>query len=281
MKVIVVHNPKSGGALSQNELRAYFSKVHITVHAFIDVTTDFKKHVAKYTEQTAMPIVGYGGDGTLGSVASELISTSAIFAPLPGGTLNHFTKDLGINQDLQTAIARLPKAKIVPIDTASVNGKLFLNNSSIGLYPSSLAERSRVESKLGKWPAAVYASIRALVRFRLYTVTLSGKSYTTPFIFVGNNHYDIDSLMARTVLNKGMLSVHMITSRKRLSLFKIAFLSVFGRVKQANEFQSFETEQLEIVINRRRVRVSFDGEHATLNTPISYKIKKKSLNVLK
>lgn len=280
MQAVIVYNPKSGSALPKHRLKSLFKDSGVEIVKFIDVTDSFEKHISRYVNQTKIVVIGYGGDGTLNSVASQLIGTDTVFAPLPGGTLNHFTKDLGITQELQEAIQRLPKATVRKIDTAMVNGNLFLNNSSIGLYPSSLAERSKLESRLGKWPAAVIASFRAFIRFRVYSATIAGNTYRTPFIFVGNNHYEIDSLMERKDLDKGILSVSMIDSNKRSALLKIALLTLIGRAQTAREFTSFTTEKLTIAINKRVVRVSFDGEHRRLDAPIEYAINKKSLKVL-
>ncbi len=280
MKVVIVFNSRSGNALPKADIRQLFKKAKIDIEAFIDVVQDFEQRLQPYIKPGSI-IVGYGGDGTLSSIASLLSGTGAILAPLPGGTLNHFTKDIGISQDLSEAINNLPLAETLIIDTATVNGRTFLNNSSIGLYPTSLAERSRVESILGKWPAAVYASIRALIRFRLYTVTVQDNTYTTPFVFIGNNKYDIDRLMERNSLQRGKLSVFMIHSNKRLTLCKIVLLTLLRRVRQADEFTSFEADELTIQIHQRRVRVSYDGEHTKMTSPITYKLKKRSLKILK
>lgn len=280
MKIVVVYNPKSGSALPKRELKKLFNKADLDVLQFIDVTKDFDKTIKPYINKRSVIIAGYGGDGTLNSVATKLHGTTSVFAPLPGGTLNHFTKDLGVNQDLEVAILKLPKAKKRQVDTASVNGELFLNNSSIGLYPSSLAVRSKTEDKLGKWPAALYASIRALIRFKLYTVKIGNKTYTTPFIFVGNNHYDANSLLARKSINKGKLSVHMVHTGSRWPLIKIVVLALIGKVTQVDEFVSSDTNSVQLNVRKKRVRVSFDGEHALLDPPITYKIHKQSLTVM-
>jgi diacylglycerol kinase family enzyme len=280
MEAIVIYNRRSGSALPPSELDVYFSQSNITVNQYVDIADNIQAAIKTHLQKPGAIVIGYGGDGTLSTVAQYLIGTRGVFAPLPGGTLNHFTKDLGINQDLAAAIDHLPKAKTKLLDTACVNDKLFLNNSSIGLYPSSLSERSKIESRLGKWPAAVFASIRALVKFRLYSVDINGESYVTPFIFVGNNNYDSSKLMARNSLEKGVLSIHLVNSTKRRALFKIGILALLGRPKQADEFRTFLTDDATIHINRKQVRISFDGEHARLHTPIHYKINKQSLKTL-
>lgn len=280
MKVVVVYNPKSDSALQKDALHDFFKKAAITVEKFIDVTDDFEQSIQPYINHKEIVVVGYGGDGTLNSVARQLKNTQTLFAPLPGGTLNHFTKDLGVPQDLAEAIDSLKDAEPHSIDIAEVNDVVFINNSSIGIYPSSLAERSKMESRLGKWPAAVVAIIAALVKFRVYTVTINDVAYRTPFIFIGNNFYDVDSLMERKALNKGLLSVYMIEATKRRVLLKLLLYALIGRAAEAAEFKSAQTTAITIEVNRPRIRVSLDGEHKRLTTPLHYIIDPGSIRAL-
>ena len=83
-----------------------------------------------------------GGDGTLGSAASALAGTEVALGVLPLGTLNHFAKDLGLPIELDAAMDTVAANKPVAIDVAEVNGRVFLNNSSIGIYPFFVAKRS-------------------------------------------------------------------------------------------------------------------------------------------
>ena len=280
MKVVVVFNPQSGSSLERDELEKRFTRAEVEVVAYIDATHSLHDELKSYTRQDDTIIVGYGGDGTLRSIAAELVHTKAIFAPLAGGTLNHFTKDLGVDQDLDTAINHLKSAKVKEIDTVSVNDATFINNSSIGLYPISLIERTKLEDRLGKWPAAVIASIRAFVRFKLYTITIEGEKFLTPFVFIGNNHYDIDALLTRSSLSDGTMSIYAIDSTKRSALLKIVVLSLVGRPSRAPELKSYKSTAVAIEIQRRFVRVSYDGEQVKLKPPLKYVLHKKSLRVL-
>lgn len=281
MDIVVIYNPKSGSAMSKHKLNALLQKNDITALSFIDITKKPESELKKYASRTNLVVVGYGGDGTLRSVASLLKSTKFIFAPLPGGTLNHFTKDLGIDQDIEIAVQALINSKQTTIDTASVNGQIFLNNSSIGLYPSSLAERSKLQEQLGKWPAAVAASVTAFFRFKLYTVTINEKTFKTPFIFVGNNRYDIDNFMERTSLQDGTLSIFIVKSSKRRTLIKVIWHALIGKTEGAHELIEMHSRKMTIEAKKPRLRVSFDGEHEILATPLRYEVHAKSLRVLK
>ncbi|MDN5274395.1 MAG: uncharacterized protein JWP06_296 [Candidatus Saccharibacteria bacterium] len=281
MKVVVVYNPKSGGGLTRSELRALFNKYDLTIDTFVPIDDKMSRKLAPFIKKKAT-IVAVGGDGTLSGVAGLIAGTPAVFAPLPGGTLNHFTKDLGISQDIEEAVARLSHAKIQEIDVARVNGTVFINNSSIGLYPSSLRMRDRFEQYLGKWLAALISSIRTLVRFRTYNVTIGDETFRTPFVFVGNNIYSLEGLggVTRNRLNKGVLSVFIARTSSRLVLFKIVLFALIGQMHLLDEFDERKTTRLSIVSKRKRLSVSRDGEVMHLKPPLTYEIQAGVLRIL-
>jgi len=73
-------------------------------------------------------------------------------------TLNHFAKDLKIPLELEGAADTLMSGRIAKVDVGEVNGHIFINNSSLGLYPTIVSERER-RQRLGlrKWPAFLWA----------------------------------------------------------------------------------------------------------------------------
>ncbi|MBI3889681.1 sphingosine kinase [Candidatus Saccharibacteria bacterium] len=271
MNLTVVYNPKSGSALPKADLDMMFKKAGITVDTFLDITKNSSGDELTRLAQSGATIAAIGGDGTIASVAEHVVNTPGILAPLPGGTLNHFTKDAGIDQNLEQAIINLSSAQSRKVDVATVNDRVFLNNSSIGIYPSSLRTREQFEDKLGKWPAAVIGSIRAFLKYRLYTITINGEDHRTPFLFVGNNDYKITSTAERTHLDQGKLSVYAITSDKRRSIVKLLFAVITKRLAQQDEFMAFTTDTLTIhTKHASRVNVSTDGEVDKLSTPLTY-----------
>src|SRR4051794_27445145 len=86
-------------------------------------------------------LIAAGGDGTISAVAASLVGTSAVLGVLPLGTLNHFPKGLRIPLDLEAASQVIQRGKIANVDAGEVNGRIFVNNSSLGLYPSMVFER--------------------------------------------------------------------------------------------------------------------------------------------
>ena len=279
MNVVVVYNPASGSALPRNELKKLFTENTIVVDEWIDITNNPTLRLAEWRVKKCV-VVAIGGDGTLANVANMIHGGNAVFAPLPGGTLNHFTKDAGINQDIAAAIRALPASTPKTIDIATINGRVFLNNSSIGIYPVSLRTRRQFEDRLGKWTAAVVGSVRALIQFRLYEVTVNDSTFKTPFLFVGNNEYHLDQGVRRTSLTEGMLSVYAIKSDKRRALLSLLGAALRGNLQKHRDLLVLKTTHVIIRTDRPQVHASTDGEVTVQEQPLTYECIRGGLTII-
>ena len=235
-------------------------------------------------------IVGGGGDGTLNQVASAILASGrpAVLGILPLGTLNHFARDLDIPLELERAIAVIAAGRVAEVDTAEVNGRTFLNNSSIGLYPDIVHARERQQERLGrgKWPAFVWATLGALRRFPFHTVTLclDGQEHVrrTAFVFVGNNDYDMEGvdIGARPRLDRGQLCVYVARHAGRAGLLLFALAALFGLLHRVRGLDHLLTDRLRIEARGPRLRVATDGEVNEMEPPLEYRSRPKSLRVL-
>lgn len=281
MRAVLVYNIKSGSSLGIPELKELCAKSGIELEASIAIDDSLEAQLKPFIKKSAC-ILAFGGDGTINRVAGLIEGSDAVLAPLMGGTLNHFAKDLGVSENIEDSLRGLIKATPVKVDVGFVNDKVFVNNSSIGLYPSSLRDRKRYETVVGKWPAACWAALRTLIRFPVYELELKDRTVRTPFIFIGNNHYDLDSsgLPARKSLQEGSLSVFIAHTTSRIKLVRLAFQALFGSVADAGEFETMELQQLTIRAKHSTLSVARDGEWARLKTPIKYKISPRALTVL-
>jgi diacylglycerol kinase family enzyme len=232
-------------------------------------------------------IVAGGGDGTINTIASTLIDTNKTLGVLPLGTLNHFAKDLKIPLDLEGAARTIIANHVVRVDVGEVNGHIFVNNSSLGLYPS-IVHRRKQEQRLGhgKWPAFIWATFSVLRRYPFVDVRLNadGKeiSTRTPFVFVGNNKYEMQSfnIGTRARLDAGLLSLYFSHRTSRLGLVRLALRALFGRVEKAEEFVAMCTTEVSIETRRRRIRVATDGEVTIMEPPLRYRIRPLALRVI-
>lgn len=232
-------------------------------------------------------VVSGGGDGTVNAVASALVGSRTKLGILPLGTLNHFARDLKIPFDLDAAVETIVTGRPKPVDVGEVNGRIFLNNSSVGLYPAVIRLREGLQrAGYGKWLALLRASIAMLARFRVLRLELHSKSQPlllcrTALLFVGNNNYDVTltQLGTRAALDHGHLSVMMPAASGRWRLIAAAFALVFTGEKPADVI-SFEAEALVVSSRHRRLRVATDGEVNQLQSPLKYRIRPKSLLVI-
>jgi YegS/Rv2252/BmrU family lipid kinase len=232
-------------------------------------------------------IVAGGGDGTISAVATEVYRTGKTLGVLPLGTLNNFSKDLNIPPDLKSAIKIIVEGETQTIDLAKVNDRIFINNSSIGLYPRIVRKREQQQRLgYGKWRAAAWATLRMfrLSPFLKVRIELDGRSFErkTPFVFVGNNSYEMDlyNIGRRPKLDDGKLSVYFLHRGGHWGVIMLLFHTLTGQVKQWRDFEEVSTDSISIKTRRKRISVAFDGEVSTLETPLNYEIIPKALKVL-
>ena len=257
------------------------AKVHM-----VQLGEDINLLAQQAANRDAEIIVAGGGDGTLNSVASAVVGTEKVLGVLPLGTLNHFAKDMRIPLELPEAIKTIAHGRTVEVDVGEFNSRIFLNNSSLGLYPSIVREREK-QQRLGyrKWPAFVWAAWSVLKRYPFLDLRLQadGKAVATrtPFLFVGNNQYEMETLDigGRSALDEGALSLYLTHRTGRLGLIRLAWRALFGGLNQEKDFLALTTEELSIETRKKRLRVALDGEVAVVEPPLHYRIRKKALKV--
>ncbi len=233
-------------------------------------------------------IVAGGGDGTVNAVANELMGTSITLGVLPLGTLNHFAKDLHIPQDLEGAARNLITGRAIPVDVGEVNGRIFLNNSSLGIYPRIVRHCEEQKKKEGRnrWVALVQASHSVLRHYSLLRIRLllDGKELLrkTPLVFVGNNRYEMEGLNIgeRRRLDAGELCLFVAKRAGRVDLVRLAFRALCGRLHEASDFDALIVKQFSIETRRPRASVSTDGEVNQMNSPLNYRTHPGALHVI-
>ncbi|HEY0405141.1 MAG TPA: diacylglycerol kinase family protein [Pyrinomonadaceae bacterium] len=234
------------------------------------------------------PIIAGGGDGTINAVASTLMDTDRTLGVLPLGTLNHFAKDLRIPLELEAAAHVLLDGHTARVDVGEVNERIFLNNSSLGLYPSIVRQRDKQQQRLGrgKWPAFFWAALMVLRRYPFLNVRLSVEdrelARRTPFVFIGNNEYEMENfnLGARSCLDKGQLSMYVAHRTGRLGLLRLGLSALFGALRKQDDFDALCTKEIWIETRRSRLPVATDGEVTLMDTPLHYRVRPGALRVL-
>jgi diacylglycerol kinase family enzyme len=193
---IVIVNGGSGGGNDQalvEELARIAAAAGLRARIELAHGDDIAGTIAAAIAARPRLIVAGGGDGTISAVAGALVDTGIALGVLPLGTLNHFAKDLGIPLELEAAVRVLAEGRTARIDVGEVNGRIFVNNSSLGLYPEIVRLRERQQKRFGraKWVAFARAAVATLRRYPFLGVSLTidgAKALRrTPFVFIGNN----------------------------------------------------------------------------------------------
>lgn len=285
----VLLNPAAGAGPDRTAVEAAFATcgIAVAVHAF-----DGEEALGELLDDLvrAQPpvLVAGGGDGTIASVAARLLDGDTALGVLPLGTLNHFAKDLGLPLDTDGATQAIARGQTRCVDVGEVNGRCFLNNASLGLYPRVVLAREQAQRRLrlGKWAALARASWQALRDPRAFVVTLvvDGERLQrrTPFLFVGNNRYVLAGIDAgkRETLDGGVLSLHVLRPQSPLGFVWMALRTLCGRRSRERDFERFLVREFEVETTEPRPEVACDGEVARLASPLRFRVRPRALRVV-
>jgi diacylglycerol kinase family enzyme len=231
-------------------------------------------------------LVAGGGDGTINLAASVVAGRDIPLGVLPLGTLNHFAKDLGIPLELEDAVRVILDGNTCWVDVGEVNGRVFINNSSLGVYPAVVRLRERYRSSgLAKWVAALWASLTVLRRnpFMAVRLIVQGEATVrrTPFVFVGNNEYRMAGLQAgkRDSLTGKHLAVYVLNADRRIGLLQLAWQVLLKGADEVKELDLLTVGEAAIETRRPRLQVALDGEVLILQSPLQYRSRPAALQV--
>jgi diacylglycerol kinase family enzyme len=231
-------------------------------------------------------IVAGGGDGTISTVAASVAGTGTALGVLPLGTLNHFAKDMGIPLDLPAAIRAIVAGRTTLVDVGEVNGRVFINNASLGLYPSLVHQREKGQARgRGKWTATALAAARLWRRYRHVRVVVQAGSKTrvvrTPIVFIGNNQYHLEGTQfgGRVRLDAGTLHLATAPGMTRAQMLRAVVATLAGRSPLEEQLDSVLTPHLSITAWRRHLGVALDGEVMLMPTPLRFRSRPGALRV--
>ena len=241
---------------------------------------------AAVKSRARLVIVG-GGDGTVSAAVGALAGSKTALGILPTGTLNHFARDLGIPFDLAEAAQVIAVGKERPVDVAEVNGRIFINNAAIGLYPLMLVDRDSQRKRLGrsKRLAMLVASLRTMARFHRHRLTLSADGgearVDTPLLFVGNNDYRlaIPGAGRRESLDAGELCVLVMRSKSLPGVLVATARALVGLSRMNDMVRLDGVTELRVDSRRPRLTLGIDGETVALETPLTFRVRPRALRV--
>jgi diacylglycerol kinase family enzyme len=146
---IVIWNPKSGGGKAVSNHLADEARKRGIEPIELKPGDDLEQLVRGAVAGGADGLAAAGGDGTQAIVASIAAEHDLPFACIPAGTRNHFALDLGVDRDdVVGALDAFVNGGERRIDLAEVNGRVFVNNASLGLYAEAVQREGYRDAKL-------------------------------------------------------------------------------------------------------------------------------------
>jgi diacylglycerol kinase family enzyme len=209
-----------------------------------------------------------GGDGSLAVVAAAALAHDLPFVCVPAGTRNHFALDVGVDRgDLVGSLEAFTDGVERRIDVAEVNGRLFLNNVSLGIYGDAVRQPAYRDAKartLAQTAAQVLGPSSPGAGLEL--VDDRGRRHRDPaVVLVSNNPYSFEPPRApgtRPALDGGQLGVVL--------LDRPAPGQTSGR--------TWTAKQLEVIATAP-VHAGIDGEAVELDPPLRFVIRPETLRV--
>ena len=288
----IIFNPNAGTALTTGVTTASLSDLFTKAGHNFDIDDDddepLEGRIRRALEGPAEIIVAGGGDGTVLAVAEALLGTDKLLAILPLGTLNGLARDLQLPLDVPTAIQQLGELEPRAIDVGEVNGRTFLHNVIIGLVPGIGVGREKVRGTgiAGKIKFTLFM-LRRLARARRIALALQVNGETIRVermhsLVVVNNSYDqwFGRFMARRRLDRGRLTAYLIRNLRIWDAIRLAFEMLAGTWGADRVIAYEKVQQLTVMSKKSRLSVSMDGDVLTLDTPLNFAVRPKSLTVL-
>lgn len=234
-------------------------------------------------------IVAAGGDGTVCAVAQALVGSEAVLGIIPLGTFNFFARSLGLPETAEAAVEALIHGQVESVAAAEVNGRLFLNNASLGLYPALLEKREKVYAKYGRsrW-AAYWSALRTLTTYdrpsRLRIITDGRATHLrSPMVFVAQNAYQLEQYGLQDgvdLIRQGKLAVYVAPELRRWQVLGFS-IRMFLRV--ARPYRDFTLEgatEVEIETRAPRRTIARDGEREKMQAPFRFRALPAALRVI-
>ena len=233
-------------------------------------------------------VVAGGGDGTICGVASALTGSGKTLGILPLGTFNFFARRLSIPLDFEPALEVLVTGQGTSLDVGEVNGQLFLNNASIGLYPDVLQRREAAYQQFGRSRPAAYLSTALVLLqppgFLNLRITADGVPLArrTPLLFVGANAAQLDTfaIPGRTCIEDRRLAAYITRPLGALGLSRLAVRAFLRGLYGAQELEVVCARELRVSMRPERIRVAIDGEIRVLSTPLTFRWRPEPLHVI-
>ncbi|MEL6503391.1 MAG: diacylglycerol kinase family protein [Pseudomonadota bacterium] len=302
---------RHGGTLKTTDCEAFAQSVRHVLHGAghtVEVYTidgpalPVTLHQAVEDPKVDVVMVA-GGDGTVSSAIGPCWRSGKRLAVLPAGTMNLFARSLGLPLDIHQALALFAHARPIAVDVATVEGRPFVHQFAVGLHPSAVALRDRMEtrSRLGKIWASGRAAFSVMLHPPRFKVLIStdGDTPHAPArrrfakfkrspgerlsnLAIATNPFGEGHLPYADRLDQGVLGVCRTRPLSRQSAFSLMMHMAVGRWASHPDMEQTRAQRVHLTFTRhhRNAKALVDGELIPLPPQATIELHPKALTVL-
>lgn len=281
---VLLMNPRSGGGKAER-----FRLVDLCqergIEPYVLRPGDDLRQVAEDAVARGADLLGMaGGDGSLAIVASVASRHGIPFVVVPAGTRNHFALDLGLDRaDVPGALDAYEDGVDTPVDLAEINGRVFVNNASMGVYAKVVQSEDYRDAKV-QTAAAMLPDLlgpQAKPLDLRYALASGEEAVPGQLLLVSNNPYDLAHLRGggtREHLDGGVLGVVSLRVESAADAQKLAALEAAGQVRRFAGWHEWTASEFE-VRSAAPVEIGVDGEALVLEPPLRFVIRPGAVTV--
>ena len=279
--VMMVVNPASGRGSDSiiAQVREQLPKAGIVE---LGPDDSVEEAVRKAVER-AQVLAVCGGDGSVSCAAGIAVEAGLPLAVFPGGTFNHFAKDIGCDSAAKT-IQAIQDGTVYGVDLVCLNDdNIVINTASIGAYPTFVQTRERLEHKISKPVATLYSMIHTLRHGQPVRIQFDNKTMQTSLFFIGNSTY-LPSGFApsrRTRMDDGLLDVRILETGRRLSKLRILTSLMLGRLERSSLYHERQVPEFSFRSLDGPTAIAHDGEVGSEHESASFSVRYRALAVFR
>jgi diacylglycerol kinase family enzyme len=280
---VLIMNPKSGGGKAE--------KHHLVdecqkrgIRPIVLSKGDDLLELAERAVADGADVIGMaGGDGSQALVATVAGRHGIPHVVVPAGTRNHFALDLGLDRDdVVGALDAFADGVEHEIDLATVNGRVFVNNASLGLYAKIVQSSEYRDAKL-RTAAAMLPDLigDGAERLDLRYADPDAEHRSAEVILVSNGPYQLNELGGRGTrerIDMGVLGVVAISVQGAADMERFLGLNAIGQVRRYHGWREWSAPTFR-VDSSGPVEIGIDGEAMVLEPPLVFESSARAVRV--
>ena len=280
--VVLVVNPNSGsgtGGRILDEVREALPKAEIVE---VGDAEDIEEKLREAADRAEVLAVG-GGDGTVSCAAGIAYEANVPLAVFPGGTFNHFAKDIGC-ETVAATVEAIRAGSAAYVDIIRFNDSdTVVNTASIGAYPKFVRIREKLEHKMGKPLAGAYALYRTLSSDATVRIRYDNKTVQTSLFFLGNSLYSPSGFAPsrRVRMDDGLIDVRILETGRRFSTVRILTALATGRLVYSPLYRELRVPEFSFTAVDGPTPIAHDGEVEVVAQEANFKALYRALPVFR